>query len=117
MIINITQAAIIRPHATWYELGEKKILFSNLEKSNKKNSCVRKIFTSEGKLTHDAKKVLKELESFYSNLCDAGNCADSVTVSSFLNDSTEIRNLTEDLRDVCEGKLGYGECCSVLQTF
>ena len=41
----------------------------------------------------------------------------SVTVSLFPNDSTEIPILTEDLRDDCEGKLGYSGCYSVLQTF
>ena len=38
------------------------------------------------------------MESFFFNLYDAGNWADSVTVSSFLNDSAEIPNLTEDFQ-------------------
>ena len=39
----ITQGAIIRSRATWYEKGEKNNkYFLNLEKSNKKKSCVRK---------------------------------------------------------------------------
>ena len=41
----ITQGAIIRSRATWYEKGEKNSkYFLNLEQSNNKKSCVRKIF-------------------------------------------------------------------------
>ena len=40
----ITQGAIVRSHATWYEKGEKNNkYFLNLEKSNKNKSCLRKI--------------------------------------------------------------------------
>ena len=56
----IIQGAIIRSRATWYELGEKKNnkYFLNLEKSNKKKSSVRKIFTSDSKLTNDPQKFI-----------------------------------------------------------
>ena len=65
----ITQGAIIRSRATWYELGEKNNkYFLNLEKSNKKKSSVRKIFTRDGKLTNNPKKIMDELESFYADL-------------------------------------------------
>ena len=48
----ITQGAIIRSRATWYEKGEKNNkYFLNLAKSNKKKSCARKIFTSDETLT------------------------------------------------------------------
>ena len=90
----IISHASVQPSMNWV----RKKYFLNLEKSNKKKRCVRNFFTGEGKLTHDLKKVLKELESFYSNLYDAGNCADSMTVFSFVNDSIETPNLTEDLR-------------------
>ena len=44
----ITQGAIIRSRTTWNEKGEKNNkYFLNLEKTNKKKSCVRKIFTSD----------------------------------------------------------------------
>ena len=114
----ITQGSIIRSRATWYEMGEKNNkYFLNLEKHNKKKSSVRKIFTSEGKMTTDPKKIMNELESFYSNLYDGSRGADSETITSFLNDSLKIPKLTEDLRSDCEGKLGYSECYNVLQSF
>ena len=54
----ITQGAILRSRANWYEKGEKNNkYFLNLEKSNKKKSCVRKIATSEGTITTNPKKL------------------------------------------------------------
>ncbi|KAL9967730.1 hypothetical protein ACROYT_G026020 [Oculina patagonica] len=101
----ITLGSIIRSRATWYEMGEKNNkYFLNLEKHNKTKSSVRKIFTSEGVLSTEPKKIMNELESFYSGLYDGSNRADSETVSSFLNDSFKMQNvmLTEDSRSVCE---------------
>ena len=48
----ITQGAIIRSLATWYEFGERNNKYVlNLENSNKKKSTVPKVFNREGKLT------------------------------------------------------------------
>ena len=69
----ITQEAIIRSRATWYEKGEKNKYFLNLEKSNKRKSCVGKIFTSDETLTINLKTILSELEHFYSNLYKTKN--------------------------------------------
>jgi len=46
----ITQCAIVRSRATWYEKSEKITnIFWNLEKTNKEKSClVHKILKSEG---------------------------------------------------------------------
>ena len=113
----ITQGAIIRSRAAWYEMGERNNkYFLNLENSNKKKTSVRKIFTSKGTLTHDPKKIMNELESYYSNLY-ANSCANSVTISAFIKDSNQIPKLSENLRNICEGKLGYGEFYNVLNTF
>ena len=61
----ITQGAIIRSRANWYEKGEKNNkYFLNLEKSNKKKSCVRKIVSGDGTITADPKTIMNELESF-----------------------------------------------------
>ena len=58
----ITQSAIIRSRATWYEFGEREIanIFLNLENSNKKKSTVRKVFNREGKLTTDPIQIMNE---------------------------------------------------------
>ena len=60
---------------------------------------------------------MKELESFYSNLYDGNNCADSETISLFLKDLNQVPKLSDSSRSGCEGKLGYGEYYSALQTF
>ena len=114
----ITQGAIIRSRATWYELGEKNNkYFLNLEKSNKKKSSVRKIFTRDSMLTNDPKKITSELESFYANLYDGSSRPLDPATPTFLEVSRGFPALTDDLRKICEGKLGYSECFSALGTF
>ena len=111
----ITQGAIIRSRANWYEKGEKNNkYFLNLEKSNKKKSCVRSIVTGDGTITVNPKTILNELESFYSNLYSEENSGHS---SSFLDDVKEFPTLTEEIRNSCEGKIEYNECFKVLQSF
>ena len=77
-----------------------------------------KISTSEGKITNNPKKIMKELESFYTDLYDGnrGGPLDS-SASTFLDNSIEFPILTEELKENCEGKLGYNECFNVLSTF
>ena len=113
----ITQGAIIRSRATWYEFGERNKYFLNLENSNKKKSTVRKVFNREGKLTTDPKRMMNELEIFYSDLYDGSTCVDMGSFSSFLSDLNKMPSLGEEKKNVCEGKLGYRECYNALQTF
>ena len=47
-----------------------KNIFFNLENSNKKKSCVRKLLKSDGEETTDANVILKEIYIFYSDLYD-----------------------------------------------
>ena len=90
----------------------------NLEKSNKKKSCVRKIFTSDETLTSNPKTILSELELFYSNLYKTKNDDESERkLSSLLDDLSGVPTLSEELRSICEGKITYNECFSVLQSF
>ena len=113
----IKQGAIIRSRATWYEFGERNNkYFLNLENSNKKKSTVRKVFNREEKLTTDPKQIMNELEVFYYDLYDGSTCVDMGSFSSFLSDLSEIPSLVEENKNVCEGKLGYGECYNALQT-
>ena len=58
----------------------------NLENSNKTKSSVRKILTRDGALTSDPKKIMNELELYYSNLYDGSRHADYFPISSFIND-------------------------------
>ena len=77
---------------------------------------MRKVFNREGKLTTDPKQIMNELEVFYSDLYNGSTCADMGSFSSFLSDLNEIPSLVEEKKNVCEAKLGYGECYNALQT-
>ena len=114
----ITQFAIIRSRATWYEFGERNNkYFFNLENSNKKKNTVRKVFNREVMLTTDPKQIMNELEVFYSDLYDGSTGVDMGSFSSFLSALNEILFFVEEKKNACEGKLGYGECYNALQTF
>ena len=88
----ITQGAIIiRSRAPWYELREKKIFFLNLEKTNKKKSSVRKLFTRDSKLTN--------------NLYDGSSRPLDSANPMFLDVSRRFPALKDDLRKICEGPI------------
>lgn len=90
----------------------------NLEKSNKKRSCVRKILTSDETLTINPKTILSELELFYSNLYKTKNDEESERkLSSLPDDLSGVPTLSEELRSIYEGKITYNEYFSVLQSF
>ena len=79
--------ALGQPGMKWVR---KKKFFLNLENSNKTKSSVRKILTTDGALTSDPKKIMNELELYYSNLYDGRNSADTQTISSFINNLTDV---------------------------
>ena len=69
----------------------------NLEKSNKKKSSVRKIFTSDTKLTNDPKKIMDELESLYANLYDSRSHPLDSATPMFLDVCRGFPALIDDL--------------------
>jgi len=90
----------------------------NLEKSSKKKSCVRKIFTSDETRTINAKTISSELELFNSNLCKIKNDEKSQRkLSSLLDDPSGVSTLSEEMSSIREGKITYNECFSVLKSF
>ena len=111
--------AIIRSRATWYEKGEKNSkYFLNLEQSNNKKSCVRKIFKSDETVTSNPKSILNELEHFYSNLYkESSSDLSETNLSSFRDDTIEVPTLSGEFRSVCEGKITHNECFSAQQSF
>ena len=115
---QIAKGAIIRSKATWYEKGEKSNkYFLNLEKHKKAKSSVRKVFNNEGVLITDPKKILQEIQNFYSNLCKRDPLRPSEEMlNSFLNNS-EIPKLTDNEAQICDGKLTVDECYKSLQLF
>ena len=67
---QIPKGAIIPSKATWYETGEKSnTFFLNLETHKKAKRSVRKILNDEGLHITDPKKILQEIQNFYSSLC------------------------------------------------
>ena len=61
--------------------------------------------------------ILSELELFYSNLFKTKNDGESERkLSSFLDDLSGVPKLSGELRSICEGKITYNECFSVLQS-
>ena len=115
---QIAKGAIIRSKATWYEKGEKSNkYFLNLETHKKAKSSVRKVFNDEGILITDQKKILQEIQNFYSNLCKCEPLRPSEEMlNSFLNNSG-IPKLTFNEALICDGKLKVDECYKSLQLF
>ena len=115
---QIAKGAIIRSIATWYEKGEKSNkYFLNLETHKKAKSSVRKVFIDEGVLITDPKKILPEIQNFYSNLCKRDPLRPSEDMfNSFLNNSETPKLINNEAR-ICEGKLTVDECYKSLQLF
>ena len=114
----LSKGAMIRSRATWYEYGEKSNkYFLNLETHRKSKSCIRKAYTKDGFVTSEPKKIMKELESFYSDLYKRDELKTSDTVlDSFLR-SKGIPKLFDQDTLVCEGRLTLMECFESLQSF
>ncbi|KAL9967827.1 hypothetical protein ACROYT_G026124 [Oculina patagonica] len=115
---DLAQGAIVRSKVTWYEKGEKSNkYFLNLKSHKKAKSSVRKVLNEDGVLVTDPKKVLYEIEKFYSNLYKADSLAPSNdSLTSFLENPV-IPKLTANDAQVCEGKLTVAECFKSLQLF
>ena len=115
---EMAKGAIIRSKATWYEKGEKSNkYFLNLENHRKTKSSVRKVFNDEGTLVTDPKKVLLEIEKYYSNLSKSDLLTPSEDLlCSFLNHPL-IPRLSVDQVETCEGALTVSECFKCLQFF
>ena len=114
----ITQGAIIRTRATWYEQGEKSNkYFLNLENSRSKKSSIRKIFKKDESLTSNPRVIVKELHSFFSDLYKKRVNENSETLTdSFIKD-LHLPKLTPEQRERCDRKLSVGECFNTLKTF
>ena len=114
----LSKGAIIRSRATWYEYGEKSNkYFLNPETHRKSKSCIRKAYTKDGFVTSQPKKIMKELESFYSDLYKRDELKTSDTVLNSCLRSKGIPKLFDQDTLVCEGRLTLRECFESLQSF
>ena len=114
----LSQGAIVRSRATWYEKGEKSNkYFLNLESHKKAKSSLRKVFNKDGILITDPKKILQEIEKFYSDLYKADSLKPSENLLNSFLANPKIPRLTEENAHACEGKLTVAECLKSLQLF
>ena len=115
----IVRGSIIRSRATWYEQGERNSkYFLNLENSNKKKSCIRKLIRTNGEETTAPSTITNEIYSFYSKLYDEqSGIRSDYSTCPFLENFSSSSKLTDSMREMCEGQLTYSECCKVLSTF
>lgn len=112
----LAKGAIIRSRATWYEQGEKSNkYFLGLESHRGTKSCIRRLFSSDGLLTVNPSKIMKEIEKFYSDLYASND--ESVNRNHPFLQRAEIPKLSDEMRDVCEGRLSPKECFDCLQSF
>ena len=112
----LSQGAIVRSRATWYEKGEKSNkYFLNLESHKKGKSSVRKVFNKDGILIMNPKEILQEIEKFYSDLYRADSLTPSENLLNSFLENPEIPRLTAENAQACEGKLTVAECFKSLQ--
>ena len=112
----IAKGAIIRSRANWYEKGEKSNkYFLGLESHRGTKSCIRKVLSSDGNLTTNQLKIMKEIEKFYSDLYSADD--DTAYDNHPFLQGAEIPKLSYDMRNICEGRLSVKECFDCLQSF
>ena len=109
------KGAIIRSRANWYESEKSNKYFLGLELNRGTKSCIRKMFTSDGSLTRNPKKITMEIEKFYSGLYTGNDEAVDESHPFLLR--LEIPKLTPEMKSICEGKLSAKECLDCLQSF
>ena len=106
------QGLRIRSRAEWYEDGEKNTqYFEQLLKSNKRKSVIREIYDKNRQEIKDDNEILKIIKSFYEKLY-ANNEVILDENSLFF---TKLPKLSEESRDICEGKVTRNECYNVLK--
>ena len=115
---HLSRGAIVRSRATWFEQGEKSNkYFLNLETYKKSKSCIRKVFTKDGFLSSDPKRIMKEVEVFYSSLYKTDNSKIPNDVSNTFLLSQAIPKLSNEEAMACEGRLTLAECFKNLRSF
>ena len=83
---------LVRSRANWLKNGEKpsKYLYS-LERKNYVEKTIKQLKTDNDSITTDQKEILKEIQTYYSNLFKSRNI-DETPISSIIDDKN-IRKL------------------------
>jgi hypothetical protein len=112
----VTEGIILRSKCKWYEEGEKSTkYFLNLERRNKKKSCIRKVFSNNLEVTNQ-NKILKHISDFYGDLYSLKSDITEEECVNFL--SKHVKNepkLAPDESMKCDGYLTKDECFTALQ--
>ena len=113
----ITQGAIIRSRARWFEKGEKNnSYFLRLETYNNNKTCIRKLKLPNNSVITEPNDILEELKSFYCSLYEIPQDISQDNAQRFLNNS-DITKLDDETRSKCEGKVTFNECYRSLLSF
>ena len=103
---------IIRAKATQIEYSEKNSkYFANLEKRHIDKKTIHKLLINNVEVTN-AKDIIEEQKTFYSNLYKKQNISAPTNENSILD--FELKELTEDEKNICEGILTEYECKEAL---
>ena len=106
------QGIRVRSRAAWFEEGENNIqYFEQLMKVNKRKSVIRELYLESGEITRDKNEILKRIKIFYEQLYSLRNDRDQNDGLFFNN----ILKLSEQNRELCEGKMTKDECFKVLK--
>ena len=107
----IAKGAIIRSGANWYEKGEKSNkYFLGLGSHRGTKSCIRKLLSSDGNLTTNPVKIMKEIDLYAAD-------GEPVYEDHLFVQGPEIPKLSYGMRNSCEGRLSVKECFDCLQSF
>ncbi|KAK3107474.1 hypothetical protein FSP39_015361 [Pinctada imbricata] len=113
---NKMKAIMMRVKAKWIEEGEKPTkYFCSLEKRNYINKTVTKIIDSHGVIITEQTAILKEIETFYSNLYKSkDDTISNISLEELLN-YNDIPKLTVENANTLEGKITYKEASTALK--
>ncbi len=105
----------IRSRAKWIEEGEKSTAyFARLEKQRQTYNNITKLRTSGDNIVEDDISILRESVNFYKMLYETSK-PDSEKVRRYVNNITNVRSLSEDDRQKCEGHIRKEECEIVMK--
>ena len=106
------QGLKIRSRAVWLQEGEQKTqYFEQLLKFNKRKSVIRELYDQDEQIIKERKEILKTIRSYYEKLYSV---SEALVNQNYLF-LADILKLSEENRDICEGRVTSNECLSVLK--
>ena len=110
---KITEGLSIRSKANWTEYGEKSNkFFLTLERQHKNKSSIQKL-TVDGEDIDTDDKILAQINMFYRSLYSKQSVQlNTANAKKFLN--CNGKKLSDESKNLCEGKLSKDECYKVL---